>query len=706
MRQRLKIRQFIRPTCCAAAAAFTCIVAVSGTYADVVIIEGAQQVPAIRPMKLIAVDRAQVRFNPQGFTVVGGDIAAPESPDEQSFLIAAGEDASVRRKLEDFNDLVTAKKWMQAFTLLEDLSTATPAPMIRTESGFIAPFATFRRTLIEGMPEEGRKAFGVMFDPKAKQLWEATQNAEPDDEIELLERLTTHYPTTEPSDAAIVRLGDAYFEAGQFGRAVDVWSSLRPTAATPPAQAARHWVRLATAAKYAGDQRVWLYSGEQIRKNFADVTVRLGREDHTAIAAYEAISNEAATVAVDKAPAAALNLPRRIDGRLMFEIIPAQMQQQIKAQALQRGLGVVGLANLVNINVIGDRLLVSTPGWRAAYVADKAEPVWQVGNAQAVANFADQLLRYQIDARQSLEEMENAALITSTDFNRTSYTQMSLIDPATGAERWSSASKNDMIALGTHIMHRDKLYAVTLGTSGASLTLQAINVANGNVESSLALGSSRTFASQGNYSPIKPAIAAAGDMLYVQTNDGAVIAVDAQQMQIAWAMKYDVNIPMQIARRNYQVLASMPHGNIAVHEDLIVTKDRMSSAMVAIDSHRKQFRWKVDVGQTADFMGVHHGLALVVDGGIAAYDATTGQRVWWSDLADMRKASMLLTEDLLIAVTSERLYAFSLDSGKVLAFSEIAGLQDQPGNLMLHDGTLYVVDGMRVLTFNLFKKEN
>lgn len=660
-------------------------------------------------VEMVQLERAaQLQGGRMALSIVMGPAmgSSTQPADDRSFNIAMGDDSNVRRKLEDFNDLLTAKKWMQAFSVLEQISSITPAPMVQTGDGLIAPFPAYRRNLLENMPADARKAFAVMFDPKAKSLWDAAQDTSPEREIELLEQVVSVYPLTESASAASSRLGEAYFEAGQFGRAIDVWATRLPDDTTPPAEAATQWFRLAVAAHRARDLRVLRHSQEQIERHYSDVKIRLGREQMPAGAALKAAIKGDEVRAATDVPVPKFKLPRRVTGKMVVEVVPAPIMQQIITRSMQRGMGDMAITNLVNVAVVNDRLLAAAPGWRAAFEDGKAEPVWQIGNAQNSASQLERLIRYQIDGRETLSNLDGLVVQTSTDPNRGTYTQLSVVDPTNGSEKWSTPMDGNTIALGAHMRQDDSLYSVMLSSSGAALTLHSYSADTGASQFTLPLGSSMTYASRGHYAPIKPAITADATHIYVQTNDGAVIAIDRERQSMSWALKYDVTIPQQVVQGNYQTLAMLPHGNIGMHDNLLITKDRMSNLLMAIDVQRKQVRWKQDIGQSSGLVGIRHGLAIVTDGGISAYDVATGKRVWWSELANTRSASVLLTDDLIVAVDRERIYAFSLRTGKVMAFSEVEGMESQPGNLALHDGTLYIVDGMRVMSFELHEPQN
>src|SRR5205823_7167269 len=82
------------------------------------------------------------------------------------------------------------------------------------------------------MSPEGKEAYRLFNDAKAKQHFEQVQNADPSaegaatDDLPILQKIFQQYFITSVGDKSADCLGDAYFEAGDFLNADASWKAI------------------------------------------------------------------------------------------------------------------------------------------------------------------------------------------------------------------------------------------------------------------------------------------------------------------------------------------------------------------------------------------------------------------------------------------------------------------------------------------------
>ncbi len=139
-------------------------------------------------------------------------------------------DEELLAKLEDFGKHIKNKKWGKAIrlsiTLPQDFSAHNG--MFLGKDGFIVPIQFKHQELLLGIPAEGREAFHLFFDGKAKKLYRTISNSKTlgKKEMKIARRISTHYFFTSVGDNATELLGDVAFEQGAFHSAAKYYSMI------------------------------------------------------------------------------------------------------------------------------------------------------------------------------------------------------------------------------------------------------------------------------------------------------------------------------------------------------------------------------------------------------------------------------------------------------------------------------------------------
>ncbi|MCG8511892.1 MAG: hypothetical protein MI741_21970, partial [Rhodospirillales bacterium] len=198
--------------------------------------------------------------------------------------------------LADFDRYAKRGLWEKALRALEEATSTGTTGFVASGGGNIGrggnrPFVWYtplrehlRRELAR-MPAEGRDAYRLFNDPKAKMQFESAISDAELIESERISRVTQvldQYFISSVGDNAANWLGDAAFEQGQFRQAAERWASIlkyHPASEIPEAQLQ---VKRALALARAGDRQAYEEVAGVIRLRLADQPVDLGGRQLTA----------------------------------------------------------------------------------------------------------------------------------------------------------------------------------------------------------------------------------------------------------------------------------------------------------------------------------------------------------------------------------------------------------------------------------------
>ena len=138
-------------------------------------------------------------------------------------------DEAVQNALTDFQRHGERNDWQKAFRVLENLPPEKRVGMLPTGDGFMVPAKNRLWQLLVEVNAEGRAAFRLFNEPKAKQLFEklqAEQAANDPQTRTTAEQIYDLYFLTSYGDDAANTLGDIAFEQGSFVEAASRWRAI------------------------------------------------------------------------------------------------------------------------------------------------------------------------------------------------------------------------------------------------------------------------------------------------------------------------------------------------------------------------------------------------------------------------------------------------------------------------------------------------
>ncbi len=194
-----------------------------------------------------------------------------DRPDRPLQMPPASSEA--KEAFDDFDRFVRRGAWERATKAIDSIPDAQAARFVDAPDGFMVTVASKRRSSLAGLPPEGQAAYRLFHDDEARKLLEG---AEGPTEQTTLERVYSRYFLTSVGDDAADRLGDLYFERGDFDRAADCWLALlreRPDTDLAPAAVA---TKAAFALARAGRKLELDSLGREVGERYAGEVVALG----------------------------------------------------------------------------------------------------------------------------------------------------------------------------------------------------------------------------------------------------------------------------------------------------------------------------------------------------------------------------------------------------------------------------------------------
>ena len=162
--------------------------------------------------------------------------------------------------------------------------------------------------------------------------------------------------------------------------------------------------------------------------------------------------------------------------------------------------------------------------------------------------------------------------------------------------------------------------------------------------------------------------------LMVQTNNGALIAVDLKDMSIAWAFTQKIRQSgMGMMRRHgmtVQDAIAQHTGDVVAADGLVVAKDTRTNQVVALREYDAAMLWTAQ--SDADATIVHHDDAhiYVLGKELVALNRQTGERVWWTPHAGEQSGTPVFTDNACLIAGSQRLCRIDLTTGKLTQYRE------------------------------------
>jgi outer membrane protein assembly factor BamB len=581
----------------------------------------------------------------------GGQVMAQvtDSPDASATDKTPG--FSVRKEqrpvvdaFEDFDRYRDKKAWEKAFTALAKIEEK-PGRLVPDKDGFFIPTELKVRAELLSLPPDGREAYRLFNDAKAKQLLKDLSPAEASaadgsppngstvDEIAGLTKIVNRYFITAVGDRAADRLGDALFESGNFAGAQRCWQMIVDSYPDSSLSTALLQTKRAIALARAGEWARFETIRSLLHDRFAGQTARIGGQDVNAVAFVDSlhapsnasstapstppaqpargdsIQQQPSTFAVRLPDAAASILPKTDNPAWQLPFMDDSACAQLTAALSVNGWQAMGsqFTEAVPASVVDSRrVYINWLGICFAIDLRTGKMLWR---SDSFGDMPQKMAQSMMQGTSIDPAMYSATLVGSDrvlftrrnqdnqNFNEIPMNRLMCVNGVDGHAVWKSesGSLSGWGFVGQPMVAGDVFFILAHAQTSPDLSLLCIGSAGGDLRWKTDLGSPATSVNwRGQPSVPTPALLRVGDKVEVLTNNGVVLQVDSESHQVDWAFSYPTYVAsqQQFFYGYAQPTPTIAPGALLAAGSTLYFKEYNSNLLFALDVSEPSVKWK------------------------------------------------------------------------------------------------------------------
>lgn len=631
------------------------------------------------------------------------DISTADSDMIEGFTVASGAKPLADTAAGEAIKLIEAEDWLKAIRAIGELSTDDDT-MVRDQHGIVRPLATFKTALLNAMPEQGLRDFRKLNGPAADTLLkQAHATASLDERAQAYEKLLNEYALCDASANAAEALGDIRFEQGKFDQAANLYrfAADHPAAdSDDPMLMARQLVCLARANQWQRFDKLAQYAAFR----HPDTAIKLGANPTTLPTLIDQLNqsraNEPANHNNDQ-HLVELLLPHGQRPAYQQTLIDPAQHQNLKFAAQNNNLGHL-IDHIVQPVVATDdqgRLFTLAAGSVTRIDPVTGNQAWRFGNPDEhidrIKNETYQLAR---GYHQALSVHGDNLLAVVPDTNRPQCSRLFVLDTQTGDERWkwptgSLNSSRTRCPIGQPLVAGDRIYTVTQSRGDNLIKLVALSLETGEELATQDLGTALVEQNYNAVTQLSPRLTMGQDHLFVQTNNGAMIALDSTDLDIRWAYTQPIRSANNNQNGRFRRHAHMPTqtakhtGTVVARDGLVLVKDTRGNRVTAIREIDAAQAWSIKTNHDSTIVHSDEKHVYVLGEQLIAYDLQTGEKAWWTPHAGEKAGTPAFTHDACLIAGNMRFCRVDLTTGKLTDYREdLADPADLAltGNRLIH----------------------
>jgi hypothetical protein len=640
------------------------------------------------------------------------------------------EDSKFNDALDDFTRYRDKKAWELAFRSLEILADGKREGMVPAGKGFFVP--SRQRVLIglTSLPPEGKQAFRLFYDAKAKQLLDQIDaaksstdpSAKPVDEVATLREIFDKYFISSVGDKAADRLGDALFESGDFASAATMWNALLkefPDSAIPQL---RLRVKRSVALARAGQWDLFDQSMRELRTEFAGEKLTLGGSEVVVTDYLEALrtAGTTSTAPATTGPYVAtdpVTLPGDDKPAWQIKIMDESLARHFNGALNNNNWGSQwsGLRTLVPASTTdGQRVYVNWLGIVFAADVKTGTMVWRNRKFSEMNDKFQNFVNSMADTDcYSTTVIGDRLLVTGINVDRINNSQepVRLVSmmASDGKVKWSSSTGalanwsfvGLPVAGGPGVV-----YATARQRNGTDISLLAIGADKGDLLWQVLLGTAQAGTNyRGESDMPRPVILTGNGALYVLTNNGALVAVDVAARRVQWAFTYDgPPISSQQTWWNGQVTISKPkmYASAAIDGSTLYLKEENGDGLYAVDLTGPSLLWRRPLDPDSSFLPLDKGRLLAIGQDLGAIDGKSRSLMWSASLPTLiGRVTPLVSGNRVLAFAPRGIYEIDATDGDTVRILRGADRDSYGGSVHAAPGRLICVSNLSVTAYPL-----
>ncbi|MGC8639898.1 MAG: PQQ-binding-like beta-propeller repeat protein [Isosphaeraceae bacterium] len=669
------------------------------------------------------------------FTLLCGSVRADETdaakmsndrPDRPLQMPPAS--SETKEAFDDFQRFARRGAWERATKALYSIPETQAARFVDGPDGFIVSVARKRRAVLAGLSPEGQAAYRLFYDADAKKLLD---QADGPTEQATLERLYSSYFLTSVGDNAADRLGDLYFEKGQFDRAADCWLAIlreRPDSELSPAlMTVKSLLALARAGRRSEFESLRSESADR----YADEVITIGGRKQKVADHLKQIPRHLGPSGKTEDPSSASDGPApdlaatvsaawqvRFGDSVTAGMTPAELARW-ETTALSGAVPAVAVA--------GQTLFANYLGHVFAIDLKSGKMLWRSASFHNLE---------QVTMQGSFPMFNTAGFAILAAEGRVWSLGRDVKDPNFQAEFhlvcrraengdvvWQSSDLPDhagMDFVGPPILARDTLYVAgksSMATPGEQDSqprqyVLAIRPHDGKVLWKAEIGifrqGQRYYYNGMQDSTSQPRLLYRAGSLYVDTHNGVFARLDAESGRVDWGYGYPTDPVQTQGRVIIFVNGMMETGSSAGAAasspvrvgDAVLIKGAKSDHLCAIDPDRMKVMWDRAIAKSARLLGADETTLYLGGPELGALDLRTRALRWSTPLpGGSGDGRLLVRRDGLWQLTPRGIFEVDSRTGHVRRIFRGQDKGAEGGDLILTDHWLLAISNHTISAY-------
>jgi outer membrane protein assembly factor BamB len=624
-------------------------------------------------------------------------------------------------KLDDLDRYIGKKAWELAFKAVGGIDVEgkgmVPGEGVE-QKGFLFPIGRRVSESLLHLSAEGRESYRLFNDASAKVLWEKLQGAKspssgvPADEVTILRKIVDEYFLTSVGDLAADRLGDALWEQGNAAGALGMWDAVVEKYPDPHVSTVMVQVKRAAALAMLGRREELGQLAGVIKETDAGQKVTVGgaevdAAEFAASLLAEATTEPAATMAATM-PAEGGEVVVK-DGETpawQIRVATTAVLEQMESQVSNWGGDIHFTGSTPPACADGKRVYVNWLGVTYAADLETGKMLWRTGKFSDVASNATMFPQYGVNPDHlAVTCAEGKVFTLSADMmmlqQREGVFGLECLDGETGKSLWKGTAALGSV-LTPPVVVEGVGYLISV-KDREELQCVMMDPLTGKATGAIPLGKPQSSPNiySGGQMYAMPVLLFRGGMLYVETNNGALLAVDLKEKRLAWAFQNDTKF-VDTSRNYYGQMPRTFETPCALLEeggDLFV-KDSSATGFYAIEPEAPKLEWRRTVGSEETVAGMVNGEAILLGHSVSGLDLKTRKLAWSTKIPVMTGLIQALVEPGHIYVATQRgIYDIDPANGDVLQIYRGAETGSPGGRLLVAGDRLICVTDAAVTAY-------
>ncbi len=627
-------------------------------------------------------------------------------------------DSKIVEMLDDFDRYAAKKSWELAFRALNSLNDANSKGMVPAKDGFLVPIRARARQSLLNLPPEGREAYRLFNDAAAKQLWDRLQNTKggmPSDEMATLRKLVDQYFLTSVGDLAADRLGDALFEQGEFAAAEGMWRLAAEKYPDPHLSPAKLQVKRAIALARLGRGETLAALASQIADQYADDRITVGGRDVKAAEFVKSLApKQASSGPTHIAAAEPVLLPTADEPLWQIRLGAVNTRGRIDPNT---GMQMGDVHATSNCAVDGHRLYANWLGTIYAADLDTGKMLWRTGRFTDALQSAMNLFQQGMTTDCFCLSAAGGKLVVlrppvknllgellGGDVAQDGMLTLECLDAATGKTLWRAPRLNMIIVSAPYVLDGAAYYVAI--SNNSTMNLVAADMSNGRQLWTVQLGTPQNANNwRGGFNFGGPRILFGSGMIYVATNNGALLAVGMASHQVEWALQHDTR-PLAVQNRFWfngmMVVPSETPGTLLDSDGLFYLKDTNARLMYVLDPSSPSVQWKRPISSDESISTIDGQTAYLVGTEISALDLKSRKLLWSTKLPQggVTPAPLIVPEHVYVP-TSRGIFDLDPATGDIRRVFRGADRESGSSRLLLAGDELISISDSAVTAYQV-----